>query len=237
MPLSFDLYGSTIHLWDPAWAKIALEMCLSVLLGGLIGLERSRHGRQAGFRTYSLVCLAATALVAIIPHGHAAISMGDPASRVIQGLLTGVGFLGAGLIIKDGLSVKGLTTAASVWLTSALGVLIGSGMIGAALFMALLTLLILSVFRKAEDIIVRDRYSQIAIRFQKGSEMSEEDVKALLASFGLKVVEVAFKYSESKSLEMTLAALYSSQGAPNRLAREPMARETIASFRISAVPE
>lgn len=236
--LAIQALGNQIVLWDPSWLRVVIEMALAALLGGLIGLERSRRGRQAGFRTYSLVCLASAAVVAILPVGPAGDPMGDPASRVIQGLLTGVGFLGAGLIIKDGLSVKGLTTAASVWVTSALGVIIGYGMVGPALALALMALLILAFFRNVEMLIARDRYAQVSIRFFKGEEMSEEETKALLASMGLKVVEIAFDYSESRSLEMTLAAVYSSNAAPNRLARELMGKgSAIASFRISSTPE
>ena len=93
------------------------------------------HGRAAGLRTYALVCLGSALLVALaeeLSHGPAG-GPGD-STRVIQGIVTGIGFVGAGVIVKEGFSVRGLTTAASVWVISAVGVVIGAGfyVLGAA---------------------------------------------------------------------------------------------------------
>src|SRR5689334_23230708 len=90
------------------------------LAGGLIGIERNFHGR-AGFRTHSLVALGAAAAI-LVGSGDA-----SAMSRMGQGVITGVGFLGAGVIFKEGVSIQGLTTAASVWATAAIGLLFGEG--------------------------------------------------------------------------------------------------------------
>ena len=111
------------------------------LLGLLVGYERSYHGRAAGMRTYGIVCMASAALTVFAGYpgfwwggmeGMAHVPV-DP-TRVVQGIVTGVGFLGAGVIMKEGLNISGLTTAASIWASSAIGVLVGIGFYGAAIF-------------------------------------------------------------------------------------------------------
>ena len=101
-----------------------------MLAGGLIGLERSFHGRPAGFRTHALVCLASALLMTVtafqsvwIPEADLELFRTDP-TRMAQGIMTGIGFLGAGVIFKEGLNVRGLTTAASIWITAAIGILV-----------------------------------------------------------------------------------------------------------------
>src|SRR5215216_6105593 len=112
---------------------IALRLVASLIIGGFIGLERSYHGRPAGFRTHALVCLSTSLLMLLTVYEtrwFPAVSQGrialDP-TRMAQGIMTGIGFLGAGTIMTQGLSVRGLTTAASIWITAAIGILIGIG--------------------------------------------------------------------------------------------------------------
>ena len=107
------------------------RVLLALVLGGLIGMERTIHGRPAGFRTHALVCLASTLLMmAAVYQGRwmNANAIGtitiDP-TRTAQGIMTGIGFLGAGVIFKEGLTVRGLTTAASIWITAAIGIQVG----------------------------------------------------------------------------------------------------------------
>jgi putative Mg2+ transporter-C (MgtC) family protein len=126
---------------------IFLNLAGALLLGSLVGYERAYRGRAAGMRTYGLVCMASTALTVFA--GYPALWYGGQASfttalahdptRVIQGIVTGIGFLGAGVIMKDGLNISGLTTAASIWSASAIGVLIGVGFYGAAILLAALS--------------------------------------------------------------------------------------------------
>src|SRR4051812_30353920 len=115
---------------DSAYVQIATRLLAALLAGGMIGLERSHRGRQAGFREHTLVCVATCQLMLIGVydwHGGAIVAQAYDvsASRVIQGIMSGIGFLGAGGIIKEGFSVRGLTTAASIWMTASIGVLIG----------------------------------------------------------------------------------------------------------------
>src|SRR6201984_148445 len=128
----------------------------ALVIGALIGFERTFHGRPAGFRTHSLVCIASAILMIVTVYQnqwmtlleHDAIRT-DP-TRMAQGIMTGIGFLGAGVIFKEGLTVRGLTTAASIWVTAAIGILLGIGFYFAATVAVILTLGTLSVFRWIE---------------------------------------------------------------------------------------
>lgn len=116
---------------------IAVRLALSVLVGGVIGLQRDLHRKPAGVRTHALVSLGTALMVIVVmPPGVELGLRYDALSRVIQGVLTGIGFLGAGVILRDtGMhQVKGLTTAATIWLTALLGVACGAGAYWPVLF-------------------------------------------------------------------------------------------------------
>lgn len=112
--------------------EILARLLVALGAGAAIGFERSYHGRPAGFRTHALVCTASSLLMLVtVYEGHwmrtaPALVQLDP-TRMAQGIMTGIGFLGAGVIIKEGFSVRGLTTAASIWITAAIGILAGIG--------------------------------------------------------------------------------------------------------------
>ncbi|HEY6894050.1 MAG TPA: MgtC/SapB family protein [Rhodanobacteraceae bacterium] len=113
-----------------AWLDIAARLALSVVVGAAIGLNRDLHHKQAGVRTNALVSLgAALVIVLVFPPGENPAPRYDAMSRVIQGVLTGIGFLGAGVILRDPATrhVSGLTTAAAIWLAALLGVACGAG--------------------------------------------------------------------------------------------------------------
>jgi putative Mg2+ transporter-C (MgtC) family protein len=175
---------SPVHLSDGVYFDIALRLVASLVIGGLIGLERSYHGRPAGFRTHSLVCLSTSLLMLVTvyeTHWFPSLSEGrislDP-TRMAQGIMTGIGFLGAGTIMKDGLSVRGLTTAASIWITAAIGILIGIGFYVPAVIATVLTLGTLSVFRWIESRISTQLYAQFLVRFRRNEAMSDTEMRA-----------------------------------------------------------
>ena len=124
--------------------RIVLRLSIAALLGGVLGYERERQGKAAGVRTHMLVALGA-ALFVLVPQ-QAGVADADM-TRVIQGVVAGIGFLGAGSIIKnsDEDSVKGLTTAAGIWLTAAIGIACGLGREATAVLSAVLALAILSL--------------------------------------------------------------------------------------------
>ena len=126
--------------------EILLRLILAVAAGGLIGLEREIHGRAAGFRTQILVCLGSTLIMLISIYGFANAGIEgtrwDP-GRLAAQVVSGIGFLGAGTILREGLSIKGLTTAASLWVVAGIGLAIGSGFYLGAVVATLLAVLTL----------------------------------------------------------------------------------------------
>lgn len=131
--------------------RTILRLLLAAILGGLLGYEREHKGKAAGLRTHMLVALGA-ALFVLVPQ-QAGVSDAD-LTRVLQGLVAGVGFLGAGAIIKSSgeEDVKGLTTAAGIWLTAAIGIAAGMGRESTAILSTFLALLILSVIPRFAQI-------------------------------------------------------------------------------------
>lgn len=128
-------------------AVVLIRVIAAVVLGAIVGLQREKAGKPAGLRTHMLVSLGTTVVVLAC----AGIGMGlDGLSRVIQGIVTGIGFVGAGSIIKLEHDVKGLTTAASVWMTAAIGVAVGVGSIGIAVIGTVLTLIVLALVGMVE---------------------------------------------------------------------------------------
>lgn len=128
-------------LTNPSDIDIILRLGAAVLCGGVIGLERDWRNMPTGFRTLSIVCLGScVAVIAAIKAGDS-----DGFSRVAQGIVTGIGFLGGGVIVQTGKvkDVKGLTTAAAIWLTAALGLLCGVGELVLAFGVALLAVVVL----------------------------------------------------------------------------------------------
>ena len=124
--------------------RIAVRLLLAALLGGILGYEREHHGKAAGIRTHMLVSLGAALFVLVPQQGGMALA---DMSRVLQGVIAGIGFLGAGAILKlkDEEQVHGLTTAASIWMTAAIGIACGLGREATAVFSMLLALMILAV--------------------------------------------------------------------------------------------
>ena len=129
--------------------RVCLRLFIAVLLGGLLGYEREKSESAAGLRTHMLVALGA-ALFVLVPQ-QADFSNAD-LSRVLQGIIAGIGFLGAGAIIKlsDKEQIKGLTTAASIWVTAAIGIAVGMGRETTAILCAILAFVILSVLQRIE---------------------------------------------------------------------------------------
>jgi putative Mg2+ transporter-C (MgtC) family protein len=129
--------------------RVAVRLLVALVLGGLVGLEREHEGKAAGIRTYMMVCLGATLFTLVGSEGR--MSSAD-ISRIIQGVAAGLGFLGAGTIVKssDEHRIQGLTTAAAVWATAAAGCAIGLGLLWEALAGVILAWIILLLVGKLE---------------------------------------------------------------------------------------
>jgi putative Mg2+ transporter-C (MgtC) family protein len=178
---------------------IVQRLCMALLFGGAIGLERSYHGRPAGFRTHALVCLSTSMLMLlsafetawITPSAVARTTL-DP-TRMAQGIMTGIGFLGAGAIIKEGLTVRGLTTAASIWMTAAIGLLTGIGFWFPAILGVGLTLGTLSVFRYIENRLPAQFYAQFVVRYTPQGRPPEADMRNLIAQHGFSIANLSYR--------------------------------------------
>jgi putative Mg2+ transporter-C (MgtC) family protein len=173
---------------DNVYLTSLVHMVAALLAGGLIGLERSAQGRPAGFRTHTLVCMASSLLMLLTVY-QLELLRGIPLetiridpTRMAQGIMTGIGFLGAGVIMKDGLTVRGLTTAASIWITAAIGILIGIGFYFPAALTTALTLGALSLFRWLEAVIPTLHYAHVEVRTRSNQRMSLKQLLALIAS-------------------------------------------------------
>jgi putative Mg2+ transporter-C (MgtC) family protein len=173
-----------------------VRLLYGALLGGIIGFERQAHGRPAGLRTHILVSVASV-LVMIVSRAlplDGSIPGADlrmDANRLAAGALTGIGFIGAGVILKSGANIQGLTTAASLWLTAILGLAVGAGLWApatAALGVAILTLWSL---RLLEGRVVRVRYRAMTV-IERGNE-GDEAVLAVLDKRRIRVVNVEYE--------------------------------------------
>lgn len=129
--------------------EITLKLLLACIFGGVVGVVRERYGKAAGLRTHMMVAMGA-ALFTLVSIYMAIEFRGVDASRVASAVVTGIGFLGAGAIIREGGSVIGLTTAASVWAVSAIGLAVGCGMYFAATITTVLTVVVLEVLSRVE---------------------------------------------------------------------------------------
>lgn len=182
---------------------ILSRLSFALLAGGAIGLERAIHGREAGFRTHTLVCVSSSLLMLLmtfqwqlIPTQYIDTIRTDP-TRMAQGIMTGIGFLGAGVIIKEGLTVRGLTTAASIWMIAAIGIVIGMGFYEPALYSTLITLIILSMFRWIESKIPSTKYAQLSVSFLSGNKYADEDsLRAFIDEHGIKSFEAGYQFGD-----------------------------------------
>ncbi len=149
---------------------ILVKLLLALLGSGAIGLEREKHGRPAGVRTHILVGLGACLMMIVseaFPLKYAEFTAGstlriDPARAAAQ-IISGIGFLGAGVILKEGISIRGLTTAASLWMVAGIGMAFGMGLFGPALMGTVIALFSLIFLQRLEPIIKKDRYLQLTV--------------------------------------------------------------------------
>lgn len=225
---------------DDDYAAIAIHLGAALVAGGIIGLERSFHGRPAGFRTHTLVCLASSLLMLVtlyqsrwLPGIPIETVRTDP-TRMAQGIMTGIGFLGAGVIFKEGLSVRGLTTAASIWMTAAIGVLIGIGFYYPAILATLLTLGTLSVFRRIEALMPSYSYAHHSMRFDRHDAASEEEIRGLLHSYGFTIANMSYRVADDGvSFEYRMVIQTSDLGNAAKLADYLRGWGRLRSFQLS----
>lgn len=147
-----------------------IKLLLAALLGALIGFERDLHGRSAGLRTHLLVAMGACLFMLISQN----VSGGDP-SRIAAQIVSGIGFLGAGAIMKEGINVRGLTTASCLWIAAAVGMAVGIGQFSLALTTTVIALIAVSMLNNVDRFFKRESYRVLSI-----TTLGDTDTKELL---------------------------------------------------------
>ena len=221
---------------------IVVRLLAALSIGGMIGLERSLHGRPAGFRTHSLVCLASALLMLVSVyqlHWMTEVPLdtirADP-TRMAQGIMTGIGFLGAGVIFKEGLNVRGLTTAASIWVTASLGILVGIGFYFPAVLGAFITIAVLHVFRKIENLLPSEYYAAHVLRFRRAKVIAEPDLRKLIGEHGLSITNLSSRLTdEGKMFEYRMTVRSRDPRATEELSQQLRKRPEVIEFRISPI--
>jgi putative Mg2+ transporter-C (MgtC) family protein len=222
------------------YLEIVFRLVAAMVAGGLIGLERSHRGRPAGFRTHALVCLASSLLMLVtvyethwIRATGAANLVLDP-TRMAQGIMTGIGFVGAGAIIKEGFTVRGLTTAASIWITAAIGILTGIGFYFAAGIGTLLVLGTLSTFRWIEARLPTETYALFMVRSAREKAMSEDTLRALISSNGFSLHNLSYRlHADIGQFEYRMVLRTMDAGNARKLAEKLKADPAVLEFRIA----
>ena len=219
------------------WEAIVRTLA-ALVAGGAIGLERSYHGRAAGLRTYALVSFGSALLVAGGDFQFYATHDGSEVTRIIQGIVTGIGFLGAGVIVKEGFSVRGLTTAASIWVAAAIGIVIGAGSYRIGVAATLVTLVALTILRRVEDRLPSQTFVHFQVGFRRAATMNEQRLRELIREYGFTISEFAYRLDGgSQSLEYRGVMWTNTPSRLRELEQGMLALTDVTHFRISPARE
>lgn len=221
---------------------ILLNMLGALALGLLVGYERSYHGRAAGMRTYGLVCMASAALTVVV--GYPSFWFGggvmhgpiDP-TRAIQGIVSGIGFLGAGVIMREGFNISGLTTAASLWASSVIGILVGLGFYLSAMGLSVLCAGVMMYLTKVEAWLPSRHAVAITMRFKQGFIPEETVLREMARARGYTIAFGSLMVSceqHKQEWRFVAIALDKRSGAPlTELAGELNAFEGLDGFQLT----
>jgi len=221
---------------------IFLNLVGALLLGLLVGYERSYRGRAAGMRTYGLVATASCALTVICGYpeawfGHHLVLTNIDPGRIIQGVVTGIGFLGAGVIMRDGLNISGLTTAASIWAVAAIGVMVGVGFYAAAILLAVMAGAFMMWGSKLENFLPSRHAVSITLHFLKDVQPSEDHLNRMIHDRGYEIAKGSFSITERNGLpEWRFVAVSLGRDKSSslvKLSRTLSKAEGVESFQIS----
>ena len=205
-------------------SSVLLRLIMAVLLGGLVGIEREIHGRPAGFRTHVVVCLGATMMMIASDHIISSAN-GDPVfnvNRMAAGIITGIGFLGAGAIIREENVVRGLTTAGCVWFIAGLGIVIGKELYPLALWSTLLVLIMLIFFRFVESWVNVQDFRDITIKVDlEHFEPVQKRCMKVFETHRADLDDKTYRINNSlKEVEMTFALKVTKKSDPEPLLTE-----------------
>ncbi len=167
------LIGNWHSLFPYPWGSISLSI-LALICGGWVGIERQRKEKPAGTRTMALIALGSSTFTMV---GYAFTSSTGDSGRVAAQIVTGIGFLGGGVLLRGTTGIRGVTTAATIWLVAAMGMAIGAGHAGAGVGIALLVRVVLSLVNRLESSKLARRASAFTIRLTIDPEAGKTEVK------------------------------------------------------------
>ena len=227
MPITFDFY----------YREFVFQMLLASLLGGMIGLERDIHGRAAGLRTHLLVSLgAATFTILSISVSKEMGTPGYPADpgRIAAQIVSGIGFLGAGVILKEGANIRGLTTAASLWSVAAIGMAVGSGYYEIAVLATAVALVSLIFLKFSERFYSKDAYRVLSV--QTPIDIQASEIIHLIEDKRLKILncDITRNYEQGIA-ETRLSLRLHYRGTPDKLAHGIIRKLENSSVPLSEV--
>jgi len=207
--------------WWPWLGEASLRLALAAGLGAVIGFERGQHGRSAGFRTQLLVALGSA--LAMLVSLHFARQFGtwgnwpnlrlDPA-RVAYGVMGGIGFLGAGAIIRQGSGIRGLTTAASLWCTAAVGMACGFGMYAVALLTTLIVIFALVVLDWIEAVLPSRKPRIATVRFLPPEATATQRMRQVLRDRGARITDFQYDRDVAEGTEQITVSFSVSPRVP-----------------------
>lgn len=212
------------------WQIIA-RLILAGILGGFIGLERESHGRPAGLRTHILVCLGASLIMIISAYGFSQFAgVRDPARLAAQ-VVSGIGFLGAGTIMREGANIRGLTTAASLWVVAGIGLAVGSGSYMPAIITTVLAVGTLTLLDKAERRLISPRALLIEARIvDRPGQLGA--IALVLGKFSLSIRDVDIGSVDGQN-EATLSLQAEGRCPhPEQIVSELMALDGVLKVRV-----
>jgi putative Mg2+ transporter-C (MgtC) family protein len=241
------LHDTLLGYWAATEITTNLIIFLNLLgalgLGLIVGYERSYHGRAAGMRTYGLVCMASAALTVLAGYpsfwygGHLASFVGADPTRIIQGIVTGIGFLGAGVIMREGMNISGLTTAASLWASSAIGIMVGVGFYPAAILLALLSATCMMWVSRLENWLPSRQAVAVVLQFKQGYSPSEARLRDRALAHGYEIASGSLSINFKDGMpewKFVAIALGKGKGAPmTALAEELTSYDGVENFFLS----
>jgi putative Mg2+ transporter-C (MgtC) family protein len=219
------------------------HLVIALVLGWLVGYERHFSGRAAGSQVYCIVCATSCAITLLAGYpslwywGTAHASGGGDPTHVIGSILTGIGFLGAGIIVKSGLNVRGLTTAASIWGSSAISILMGAGFYLPAISLTALFILSVAIVPRIDSRLPARAAIAATLRFRAGYKPRIQEVQRSLAERGLSIpqdsITIAHEGGRFEPQCMFIANTMARSEAMNRIVAEMAEMAEVESYTIA----
>ena len=211
-----QFFNQLIHSTTIDQQTIIFRVVLSFFAGAIIGFERETHRQPAGLRTHMLICIGSTIIMLLsiyIPQTYAGFPNGDP-GRIAAQVVSGIGFIGAGAILRMGINVRGLTTAASIWSIAAIGLVIGAGMYLTAAISVLLILIVLIGVEQLERYFFTPVNTKI-LTIRTNNDESNQKIQDILKKHKIRIIDTNPSYSKPSTFvyQYTITSRESTQWA------------------------